>query len=197
LRQAGVLTAALNARAVRNQVVKEPTIAAQTDWSLSMPAKRYSVAADYAATGTARRRFSIVPPSGQQYFHDGNTSIVGLCTQVAPFTADREGLMTDYSAVFTGSYQVVLCGVVSVLRWLPYDPTAGIFSKDSADGPLGDAVRRIPSPNGFAHNGWAQLDPLNGGLPLLGYSFIQAFNPAAQPGVSGNYGIVFEHLRLK
>jgi hypothetical protein len=31
------------------------------------------------------------------------------------------------------------------------------------------------------------------GLPILGYSFIKATNPAVAPGQSGTYGVTFEH----
>ena len=51
--QAAVLTNALAVKAVTNQYANDASISAKTDWVFSMPTRRYSVAANYAATSSA------------------------------------------------------------------------------------------------------------------------------------------------
>ncbi len=51
--QAAILTNALARTSVSNQYALDPGIKAATDWVLSMPTRRYSVAANYKATTTA------------------------------------------------------------------------------------------------------------------------------------------------
>jgi hypothetical protein len=40
-------------------------------------------------------------------------------------------------------------------------------------------------------NGWVKLYMDN--LPVIGSAFIRFYNPSASSGVSGNYGITFDH----
>lgn len=90
--QAQALTSALAVTSVTNQYASDDSISAKTDWVFSMPTRRYSVAANYAAiTGTtpatdanvAYRLFSNLAPvlpndiaaNQDEWFFAGNTPI--------------------------------------------------------------------------------------------------------------------------
>jgi hypothetical protein len=197
-RTAGDLTQTLAVKSVKNQYATEPWISAKTDWVFSMPTMRYSVAYDYAATGTTRRTvYSLISPrdSSAQYFSNSNVSNneSQLWTKQfrnLRFVFNREGLGIERLGVQCAS----LC--LPPLLW-----SAGMVSVMSLDAGFGSALRAsVTSRTSSVYNsfsGWINIsteDPdTQLGLPLLGASFIKLTNPAAQPGVSGNYGITWPH----
>lgn len=201
-RQAQILTATMLAKSVKNDYALDASVGARTDWVFSMPARRYSVAVDYTAEGSAKRRFSMVPHVGPQFFHDENT-VLGvrpgtLCVpSIATVVADRSGRSHNYDIVLTGTFQMQLCAAVAVQRWGRAQSNPSFVPNDAV-GPLGDSALRSDGPSNAYENGWARFTPSAVesplGLPLLGTSFVQAFNPAATPGVSGTYGITSEHV---
>jgi hypothetical protein len=172
------------------------------------------VAYDYAATGsTPKTLYSLISPrnSNEQFFSDGNliaTAARGLEIalgtrldgEVVPISwvlglayFDREGFNNQSGAVslvpapYPGS------------RW------RGAVSVDallnSGQSALSAVVTRDTLYSGMFTNGWYQVDTLvpqsSLGLPVLGASFIKLTNPAAQPGVSGNYGITWPHSYIR
>jgi hypothetical protein len=199
---AGALTAALAVKTTTNQYATDASISAKTDWVFSMPTRRYSVAYDYSQTTTpttTARVFSVVPPAAanNQYFYSGNTSVDTAKTQICVAASgqsfyDREETGATAGPVFSpGSVTTTrLCGETSVLAFA-----------DTGTSTLGSTVARTTVTSGIFTNGYgtvSTVDALTGlGLPILGSSYIKLTNPAATPGVSGNYGITWPHRHTK
>jgi hypothetical protein len=214
LLQAGLLTGALAVTSVTNQYANDASITAKTDWLFSMPTRRYSVAANYGASGYASddyRLFSNVvapvgaPGAGLTYFGNNatadNTSLNGglICVlSDGQRFYDREertpGAMTPGPIFSPGEPDeptvTRFCGETSVLA-------IGTTVDDASV--LGASVARqsVASSDvtGPYENGWAVVTTTNGGtgLPIIGSSFIKLANPDVGTGVSGTYGITWPH----
>ena len=223
LTQAAVLTQALAVSSITNQYAKDAGIFAKTDWVLSMPTRRYSVAVDYNAKNALgavapARVYSVVSgtvagaapvPAALQYFSTDNTELVNgkVCvgTQGTTFL-DREETGKSGSPVFSPSKasSARLCGEASVLSF-----AEGL----TAPSVLGASVAREDAPaSALFENGWGVLNTANYpkgttapaaqaaasiGMPILGYSVIKLTNPQATAGVSGNFGITWPHRFTK
>lgn len=213
LTQANLLTTALAATSVTNQYATDASITAKTDWVFSMPTRRYSVVANYAATGTTTggqtvtginapsyRLFSqlnggITTTTTQDWFRPNNTSVdsVGnICVNAdAQIFRDREeGPDTVGEApIFSPgtpatAARFAFCGETSVLAF-----------GDSGASVLGGNVARQTLKSGFSENGWGVITTTNGGpgLPILGSGFQKLTNPNVGNGISGNFGITWPH----
>lgn len=211
--QAGLLTGALAVTSVTNQYANDASITAKTDWVFSMPTRRYSVAANYGASGYAAseyRLFSNVvapagaPGAGTGYFRTGagsNTSLSGglICVlSDGQRFFDREertpGVTTPGPIFSPGEPSAPtvtrFCGETSVLA-------IGTTAEDASV--LGASVARqsvaSSEETGPYENGWAVVTTANGGpgLPIIGSSFIKLANPDVGTGVSGTYGITWPH----
>lgn len=193
---AASLTAQLSALNVSNQYATDASISAKTDWTFSFPTRRYHVAYDYAASGaTLRTVYSLVPATGNQYFHDTNivadTTAAQLCINLGSGALsfyDREETGNATGAVFSpGAISTTrFCGETSVLAF-----------GDAGNSALSASVARSTVTTGLFTNGWAFLNTTgaNGlGLPLIGSAFMKLTNPSATPGVAGNYGITWTHI---
>ena len=134
LGQATSLTAAIAASSATSEFLTDPTINAKTDWTFSMPTRRYNVSLDYAAIGAGDdgRRFTDlfateVPPAAATfataYFNAGNTLVTsrqicvkGITTQVwdreETLLADTTGVVVSPS---TPADPLSFCGEASVL----------------------------------------------------------------------------------
>ncbi|MDF1482632.1 cell surface protein [Extensimonas sp. H3M7-6] len=191
--QAAALTNAIAVTSIYNQYAVEPGISAQTDWVFSMPTRRYEVAVNYSGN---QRVFSPAPSSlSVARFTSSNT----FMSNVVPYEVcvnadgqsffDREETGKTNSAVFSPSQlqSYSFCGETSVLS----------FGTGKV---LGAQVAASSVTPGFL-NGWGIMNTQNGpgkqGLPIIGASFIKLVNGAAQPGVSGTYGISFPHRYTK
>ena len=192
--QAQLLTQALAVKSIRNQYATDPGITAKTDWVFSMPTRRYSVALDYRGT-TPARVFTggILAANNAPFFYSANTSVdSGKICVTADNQAfyDREETTKTAGAVFSpGSVDKTrFCGETSVLSF----GTTG-------SGVLGAALAAQFTETAAYVNGWGVIDTNNGGagLPILGSSFIKLTNPQASAGVSGNYGITWQHRFTK
>ncbi len=196
--QALQLTQSLAATSFINEYLTEPTINAKTDWVFSAPTRRYSVGLNYAIVSpdtTFTRVFSSLGGAAQTYLFSGNTSVdTGLgqiCVlNINPTYQDREENVpvdvTDF-VISPGALGAPLtfCGEVSVLS----------FNNTAGTSVLGALIARKDIDLAFK-NGWATIaTPGNGGngLAVIGASFMSAFNGNATPGVSGNYGLSFQH----
>jgi len=187
---AGQLSKALATASVSNQYVTDPSIAAKTDWVLSMPTKRYSVGIDYSQS-TGAPLFSAVPPEGlsNQYFHSVNAAVTNeqVCMPAGVDWRDREGRQAQQFVIMGTPTFAKLCGAASVISFV-----------DGGHSSLAGSVARQTFPSNLPWvdytSGWG-LITLNSpvGLPVLGASFIKLTNPSAQPGVSGNYGLTWPH----
>lgn len=188
------VTAALAARTLFGEYFRDAIIHGATDWTFSMPARRHSVAMDYSAAPVPRRLFSTVPPSGNQWFHEGNVTVHPVnkalaCTGIDSFIfTDRDATIKSSGTVFMGPPPPVqLCGAIGALSFLSTSSTS----------PLSAMLTREDSETRAFVNGWGRLDLSDHhtslGLPVIGSSFIKAVNPSAAPGVSGTYGLTAEH----
>jgi hypothetical protein len=196
-RTVGELSQAIAAKQVRNQYALDSSISAKTDWVLSMPTKRYSVAYDYSAQGnTLRTVYSPVSPpaSARMYFHDTSqivdTSRGQLLNNLGNYstaTFDRSGTGNVTGAVFIATTPPLwLRGMVAVVS----------LGNTGATSALGSSLTNQRLEYGLFTHGWMSINTEGTnelGLPLLGASFIKLTNPSAQPGVSGNYGITWPH----
>ena len=210
LDQAALLTKALSVKSVTNQYANDASITAKTDWVFSMPTRRYSVAANYAAartaadpyriftdlSGTVAAGFVAGPPAvpGTNWFSATNTTVEGdlICvTSKSQVFYDREETTFKGSgAVFspgTAAQAPRFCGETSVLSFA-----------DAGNSVLAASVARQNVSGAYA-NGWSMVDVSNtpNGLPILGASFIKLTNPNVGSGVSGTYGITWPHRFTK
>ena len=218
LSQASVLTAALAVNSVTNQYANDASISAKTDWVFSMPTRRYSVAANYAAITTSKpatdanseyRLFSDLVPTAtafattqDEWFYPGNTLLAtdesgNICVKAnGQRFWDREettpGQATNapvFSPRVPGTTPTVaLCGEVSVLAF-----------QSTGNSVLASSVARSTITSGTYVNGWGVVDTKNSiyGLPVLGASFIKLSNPQVAAGLSGTYGITWPHRFVK
>ena len=182
--QANSLTSQLSSKGVMNQFALDKSISALTDWTLSMPTRRYSVAYDYTKTGDAGRVFNPLVTT----FTAGNTTVRKnadgenlICVTTGSNTFwDRE----EFEKTNNGSVspipvatKIPFCGEVAVLK----------FADQSV---LGASVTasKVSLPGEF-ENGWGTIN-YGTDLPLLGSSFIKLFNAGGLAnGFSGSYGI--------
>ena len=219
--QAGALTKALAATTVINQYANDASISAKTDWVFSMPTRRYSIAANYTAavgqtfgvTGTAgtltdgasppapvasTAAYRVInkdvnngaTPTAVNYFTSTNTSVntAGLiCVTASGQTFyDREETFATSGAVFSPGQvsKTSLCGEASVLSFA-----------DAGTSVLGSTVARSNVSSGTYTNGWGQISFAAPGVPVVGSAFIKLTNPSVAAGVSGTYGITWQHTK--
>ena len=193
--QASALVQALIKDAVVNQYANDAIISAKTDWVFSMPTRRYTIAANYAAatTGTVAdtavatkaATYRVINTAVGSYFSNPvNTTVnsVGqICASAIGATFfDREETSRVSGAVFSPGTATTtpLCGEVSVLSFAD----SGVLGASLAHSVV----------TGLYTNGWGRI-ALAADVPLLGAAFIKVSNPNATPGVSGNYGITWPH----
>ena len=212
--QAGALTKALAATSIINQYANDASISAKTDWVFSMPTRRYSIAANYAATSsqaaanvnaagavsyvgsaTATTAYRYINTdvnngAGSPFFTASNTSVNSagqICvTATGQVFYDREETSQESGAVFSPGQvtKTSLCGEVSVLSFA-----------DAGTSVLGGAVARSNVGSGTYTNGWGEIKFAAPGVPVIGASFVKLSNPSAAAGVSGTYGITWQHTK--
>jgi len=193
IQQASALTGSIAVTSVKNEYLTNPGITAGTDWVFSSPTRRYTVAVDYSTT-PFRRVFTAYTGNGTQYFYDTNTLLDTASGQVCvlgvtPTSFDLEERTPTSGVGFVISpggqaAPLTFCGEVSVLS----------FNNAAGTSVLGAALARKDIDLNYT-DGWVSISTnnLGRGLPILGASFETAFNPAAQAGIAGNYGLTFGH----
>lgn len=182
-RTAGDLSGQLATTEVMNQYASDSSISARTDWVLSMPTKRYSVAYDYSQPPAVARVYSVVPPSdiGSQYFSSDDTQIKtnpeSICNQWGLTYLDRQ------TATKLALSPVVACGTVA---------TVG-FQESNRSG-ISASITAQARSDAFV-SGWASLATNSAdGRPIIGAALLKLTNPNAIPGVAGNYGLTMPHM---
>jgi len=161
LAQANALTAALATASVTNEYLTADGFS--TDWVFSMPTRRYHVALNYAATGSAR----LLLTTGD-YFNAGNTSLNAANTQacVTPGAIkgyDREE-QTQSTFVISPDSAVKLCGETSVLAF-----------NNTGESVLNASIARNDIKTRYAE-GWMSINTKTGttgtviGLPIVGFA---------------------------
>lgn len=194
--QASALSYAIATRNVINEFLTNPAIASSTtDWLLSMPTRRYSVALSYSS---GSRLYTDFTPTGKTFFDSTNTSVVQrqIClSTLTAYTYNQEeavSVVSQVPVISPGSPTIPnpVCGEVSVMSINHGDATASpSVLITAASGTLQSTVgRSAPADNGFVA-GWINLltPGLGYGLPVVGGSFERAANS------NGTYGITLPH----
>ena len=180
----------LTAGSIYNQYSTESSIAAQTDWLVALPTKRYHTGQDYAQPVKALATiFSVVPSQGDQLFSSDNTTLVArgdgqllMCSPSNYQIFDREATsITNGAVIVTAPPTPTLCGATPVLT----------FMRDISA--LSASVTRTPWPSSFT-TGMAWMGLYGAGLPVIGSAFLKLTNPNATPGIAGRYGILYPHM---
>lgn len=223
--QATNLLTALAVKSVTNQYALDASITAKTDWVFSMPARRYNVAANYAAvTGTSGATGPTSSNAKYRLFTDLNAS--GTQAGEWFYPAVSAAYLTGGAAFKNGGNTTVdtngnICVYADGQKFFDREETSAtagpVFSpgtassvafcgevsvlafSDTGNSVLGASVARSTITSGIYTNGWGVIDTTNAaqGLPLLGNSFIKLTNPQAGVGVSGTYGISWPHRYTK
>ncbi len=225
LLQSTNLLAALSVKSVTNQYALDSGITAKTDWVFSMPARRYNVAANYAAvTGTTGatgpttanakyRLFTDLNANGTQageWFYPAVSAdyLTGAGTYKAGgnTTVDTNGnicVFADGQKFFDREETSATAGPVfspGTASSVSFCGEVSVLAfQDTGNSVLGASVARNTVTSGFYTNGWGVIDTTNAaqGLPLVGEAFIKLSNPQAGAGVSGTYGINWAHRFTK
>lgn len=210
--QAETLSAALSATAVSNEQLGNTAISAGTDWTFTMPTRRYHVAMNYDWTLATNAAFSsaldgrvftvrTAANTNAVQFTTANTTVntaAGkthqICTTADAIRSyDREETTSSGGFVISPgiSATVRFCGEASVLS----------FNAGGADTPsvLGASIARQDVTTAFL-DGWTTVgvSGLQGtaganprlGLPVVGRSYIKAQNGTTFFGIGANHRYV-------
>ena len=179
--QAYNLTKALSVTSITNQYANDASISAKTDWVFSMPTRRYSVAANYAATSTTANNYRLytvldtgsatgtVAANYAAWFAPENTALQGglICVNsTGQGFFDREEQSRTSGAVFSPGTvsQTRFCGETSVLSFA-----------DTGNSVLAASVARqnvaAGSASGPFTNGWSVIDTSNSFTTTLGGTY--------------------------
>ncbi len=220
--QAFNLTASLAKNAVSNQYATDASLQAKTDWVFSMPTRRYSVAANYAATSVSADNYAVfnlgVNAAGQLAGLAQSAAVVGE----TPTQAATELNYFNGSIISVDTATGNLCVGSTATKYFDREEsskTGGAFTSpvDSKvlrfcgetsvlsftndKSVLGATVAHTVTAEAYV-NGWANVSlakPASavnvvGGLPVVGSSFIKLTNAGGLAnGFSGTYGITWPH----
>ena len=219
-KQAYLLTKAVARSAASNQYATDSIIQAKTDWVFSMPTRRYSVGANYAAkqADDNYRVFNLgVNVNGQlaaapQTAAPVGTTPVQVAAELNYFngsntTVDKDGniCVTSASSTFYDreeqkqtSGAIISPGNVTSVAFC--GEVSVLSFKDSGNSVLGATVARSNIGAGIYENGWGNINVTTkgshviGNIPLMGASFIKMTNSGGLANnFSGTYGITWPH----
>jgi hypothetical protein len=221
LNQSLSLTGQLAISSVTNSYLTNSALSAATDWVFSMPTRRYHTAYAYSYAGATGNGQVYTDYSGNavggngavgtnyfRYFGPLNTTVsttngYQICTKLASgvvsygreeqvASVTNPGFVVSPGTVAPSS-TLSLCGETSVLS----------FGKASAMLSASVANTVFPAASLPATDGWATFSTLTstalttagytGNLPIIGYAAEKAVNSAVSAGVSGNFGMSFNH----
>lgn len=191
--QAHALSFALATASVTNEYMTSPDVGFATDWTFSMPARRYNVAVDYASTATDKRVFA----TGAAYFTAGSTEYDATKQQVCvkskfddlAYFNTEEGVKVTTPGGYVVSPQkpgvtpgLAFCGETSVLT---FNKTLGATDGTPVLGALiaRQGLQMVSKANStdVYTDGWMALQtPGNAGtggnlgLPVIGHAFAKA-----------------------
>ena len=198
-KQAKALTDALLRTDVINQYATDVEMAAKTDWVLSMPTRRYTIAANYddstvnpstgkVTFGATYKRVNAAV-TGNLFSTAGNSELNDagqICAAAASSSFwDREEQSTGKKPVFSPSSQTYkMCGEVAVLSF--QEGTSAIGANLTR--------KNVAAPY---TNGWGKVTFGNGtpgtGVPVVGAAFMKLTNPSVGNGIVANYGVTWAH----
>lgn len=182
--QANQVSAALTVKSVMNEYLTDTAITAATDWTFSMPTRRYGVAVNYAQTTPADKR---VYTTGNSYFTSANTTFASnlVCVAAGSLTSrDREEQFPQAGFVISPGTPTALefCGEVSVLSFNSTNVLGATLATKNIDATYRDGWLSVATPG------------LGGtaGLPILGAAFTKATGPAVA-NKSTTFGLTNGH----
>lgn len=170
------LSALLATPSVVNEYLTDSSIHASTDWTFSMPTRRYAVAYNYG-TGTAAFNALV-----NTYFTAANatanaTRRMVCVNNVLPVGYGREEELVA-SVVFSPSIAPTLCGEVSVLSF--NNAASSTSNSLLATATLNDIDASYTS-------GWMTIQTpglASAGLPTIGHSYVRAYTGTLNIGVA-------------
>lgn len=182
---ANALTTALAKTSVNNEYLTTTAFNASTDWTFSMPTRRYGVVYNYVA-GTAlfnNAAGTVVGTAelGSTFFRSSNAVTNAarrmVCVNnITPASYDREET-TGSTIIFSPAVAPTLCGEVSVLS---INNAASLTSNSLL------AVNTLNDVDATYREGWLSVATagLGGGLPIIGHSFVRAFTGTINIGAA-------------
>lgn len=182
LDQANLVSASIAVQSVLNEYLTDTAITAATDWTFSMPTRRYSVAVNYASASADKRIYK----TGSNYFTSANTSFANnlVCTAAGDLASrDREERFPAAGFVISPGTPTALefCGEVSVLSFNSTNVLGATVASKNIDATYRDGWLTVSTPGiGGA------------GLPILGAAFTKATGPVVE-GKSTNFGLTNGH----
>ena len=212
------VSAAISKTVIANQFLADSKINAATDWVISMPTRRYTVAANYdAAVG-----------NGYGYNNPGFTDLAATAPLITAFAANTNdktkayrvfnravhgtGLFGAAAANSTVNAAGQICGTATTQTFFDRSENSvkdgAVFSPGNATklsvcGETSVVTFGAKSPTGAAlaatkasttyTEGWGHVS-FSAGVPVLGAAFTAASNPSAAAGMIGNYGITWPHF---
>lgn len=199
--QANMVSGALGVTSVVNEYLTDTAITAATDWTFSMPTRRYGVAVNYAAPASVTNKR--VYTKGNQYFRTGNTSFSGnlVCVAASTLSAfDREERFPSAGFVISpgtaGSLE--FCGEVSVLSFNSTNVLGASLAAKNIDATYRDGWLSVATPGLGAFTGAGATSNVDAaatgraGLPIIGASFVKATGPVVA-GKSTTFGLTNAH----
>ena len=190
--QAARLSGVLAKASLQNEYFTDDRVQAQTDWVFNLPTRRYSVALNYA---TGLREYTVLSPA---YFDEASTIVEGPLANKSICFKDTFLRIWDRAEQESGFNEgfwwmgvprkpITLCGATAI-----WSLNAGDEFQPSS---LVASVARQNWDVAFS-DGWGELDftQINpAGLPVVGAAFSRATSTNIGAGVSGNFGLAWEH----
>ena len=194
--QASLLSGALAKSSVRNEFFIDKSVQAGTDWVMSLPTRRYSLALDYA---TGQPKYTSLPKAyitqdNVHFYAEGSYGTdMGCVFGIAMDYRNRSGQRMEPDFVLSASpvihEQLILCGAVSVVTFeTEYQEKDSVLASSVA------RDRQIVPQDPSA--GWGEVRTPglnNAGLPLIGAAFAKATSTNIGAGISGNFGLTWPH----
>ena len=211
LEQAEALSAALATKSVTNEYMTSPSVSFATDWTFSMPARRYNVALDYNGvagkevvyartldfSGVAPVIDPLAVPGVGSYFTTNNTQLSADKSQICVTPGALNYYDTEEQGAAGGSYvispqpigaKLAFCGETSVLTF--NNATGSVLGAKIA---TQNIVTKQNATTTFT-DGWMSVqtpgNTVGGdtiGLPVIGHAFAKAL------GSSANLGGIWAH----
>lgn len=197
--QANMVSGALAVTSVVNEYLTDTSITAATDWTFSMPTRRYGVAVNYASAATNKRVYT----KGNQYFRSGNTTFSGnlVCVAANGLTSfDREERFPTAGFVISPGAPSTLefCGEVSVLSFNSTNVLGAALASKNIDATYRDGWLSVATTGLGAFTGAGATSDVAAaaagrtGLPIVGAAFVKATGPAVA-GKSTTFGMTNVH----
>ena len=210
LEQAEALSAALATKSVTNEYMTSPSVGFATDWTFSMPARRYNVALDYNGAAAKEVVYAgtlnvttlpatalVAPTAVGTYFTTNNTQLSADKSQICVTPGALNYYDTEEQGAAGGSYvispqpigaKLAFCGETSVLTFNNATgsvlgakiATQNIVTKQNATTTFTDGWMSVQTPGNT--DGGATI-----GLPVIGHAFAKAL------GSSANLGGIWAH----